>query len=81
MAARMTGLKLRKAIKEGKLVKAVFGPDNLPPCWHQPRTEFDPKPWTNGVFRYNATELEIVYRDPVDYQRWLRDEAGVASGG
>jgi hypothetical protein len=69
--ARMTGLKLRKAIKDGKLVMAAGGPEGQKPCRYEPRTTYDPQPWFNGTYRYNATELEIKYRDPVDYQRWL----------
>ena len=73
--AKMTGLKLRKAIQEGKLVVPISRPEHQKPCWFDDRVRYDPKPWTDGTFRYSAPELEIIYRDPVDFQRWLNNEA------
>lgn len=41
-------------------IEAVFGPDNKPTCYYEPRTKFDPQPWTDGFFRYHAWELCAV---------------------
>jgi len=47
-------------------VEAVFGPGHKPACYYEPRTKFDPQPWTDGFFRYHAWELCVVDLTAVD---------------
>lgn len=68
----MNNKQLRAAIDNGKLVQPISGPTPPPRCRYEPRTKYDPQPWTCGTYRYKANELETVFRDPIDYQRWLK---------
>lgn len=53
---------LVKAAAAGKVIRPVWGLQN--PVHHEPRTKFDPQPWTDGWFRYHAWELHA--EDPKD---------------
>lgn len=58
--AEYTNLQLRKGIKTGKVAFPVFGrPVGQKPVTYQPRTNFDPKPWSDGFFRYFGWELTL----------------------
>ncbi len=50
-----TTRQLLREVAEGKTVRPVWGLTN--PVHHEPRTKFDPQPWTDGFFRYHAWEL------------------------
>lgn len=79
---RMTSRMLGKAVQEGKRVLPLIRPEGQKDVYWEARNQYDPKPWTDGTYRYSAPELEIVYRDPMDYQRWLQTTAqGVADNG
>lgn len=58
--AHYTNLQLRTGIKEGKLVFPVFGrPVGQKPVYYEQRVDFDPKPWTDGFYRYFGWELTL----------------------
>lgn len=58
--AEYTNPQLRRGIDAGKLAFPVFGrPVGQKPVTYQPRTGFDPKPWTDGFFRYFGWELTL----------------------
>lgn len=49
---------LLRHLSAGKRIAPVFGaPIGQKPVVHNPRTKYDPKPWTDGFFRYHAWEL------------------------
>ena len=73
--AKMTNAKLRQAINNGRIVVPITRPEGQRPVEYKPRNQFDPQPWTDEVYRYQANELELLYRDPVSYQRWLKAKA------
>jgi len=58
--AEFTTQQLRRAASEGRQVLPVFGrPVGAPSAKYDPRTRFDPKPWSDGTFRYSAWELTV----------------------
>lgn len=57
--AEYTVKQLRNHIAAGKKAVPVFGPGNPRAVRHEPRTRFDPKPWTDGVYRYFTWELTL----------------------
>lgn len=46
---------LRKLVAKGATLRPVFGLKD--PVHYEPRTKYDPQPWTDGNFRYHAWEL------------------------
>lgn len=57
-----TTTQLKRAQSAGATVHPVFGlVDKV--VTHEPRTKFDPKPWTDGFFRYHAWELHPTDQD------------------
>jgi hypothetical protein len=55
MKAQYTMRQLRRLADSGETVVPVFGLKQ--PVRHEPRSKFDPKPWTDGTFRYQTWEL------------------------
>lgn len=53
---------LLKTLATGTVrLEPVFGaPLGQKPVIHEPRTKYDPQPWTDGFFRYHAWELCAV---------------------
>lgn len=43
---------------EGKVPVNSVGPER--PVTYDPRSKADPKPWTNGVYRYSGREVHTV---------------------
>lgn len=61
MKSEFTVKELRSLLDQGKEARPVFGPGvGFPPVKHDPRTKFDPRPWTDGTFRYHTWELTVV---------------------
>lgn len=58
--AQYTNLQLRTGIKDGQQAFPVFGrPVGQKPVYYDARMNFDPKPWTDGFFRYFGWELTL----------------------
>lgn len=57
-----TTRQLLKLVSDSNVTLApVFGAVvGQKPVTHNPRTKFDPQPWTDGFFRYHAWELHAV---------------------
>lgn len=47
---------LRQTERDGVLIRPVFRTTGKV-CCYEPRTKYDPMPWTDGFFRYHAWEL------------------------
>lgn len=58
MAKNLTTAQGRRFIAAGKILMPIMGrPIGQQPVIHAPRTQYDPKPWTDGHYRYHAWEL------------------------
>lgn len=71
--AEYTNSQLRTAIKDGKTVKPVFGcPVGQKCVRYEPRRHHDPRPWTDGYFRYFGWELtvETPHKPGVTDDQW-----------
>lgn len=55
---------LKKLATDSVRLMPVFGaPLGQKPVVYEPRSKFDPQPWTDGCFRYHAWELWAVDDD------------------
>lgn len=51
---------LLKLVATGAKLQPVFGaPMGDRVMRHEPRTKFDPQPWTDGLYRWHAWELMV----------------------
>lgn len=75
----MTGTQKLLALKARcHTIVPVFGgrhnaDGNLIPLRHAPRNKFDPRPWTDGFFRWSSRELEAVaqHKPEVSDAQWI----------
>ncbi len=65
MKGEFTAKQLRRRLETpGAHAYPVFGrPEGQKPVTYQPRNAHDPKPWTDGFFRYHTWELTVEQVD------------------
>lgn len=65
MKGEYTSKQLRRRLQTpGAHAYPVFGrPQGQKPVEYKPRVNHDPKPWTDGFFRYQAWELTVEQTD------------------
>lgn len=67
--AEFTVQELREEIARGRVAVPVFGVSlGQQPVGYQPRNKFDPKPWTDGFFRWHTWELTAEDPKPTPEQ-------------
>lgn len=95
MKGEYTSKQLQRRLQTpGAHAYPVFGrPRGQKPVEYKPRTTYDPKPWTDGFFRYHTWELTVeqtdmspqavemrhLVEDTTEFVRNMSHAAGVAA--
>lgn len=61
MKGQYTASQLRRLVESGQILHPVMGaPVGQKPVIYEPRVSHDPRPWTDGTYRYQSWELGPV---------------------